>query len=64
MQAGHVNLSLYNLLGQQVATVVNGTMESGRHVVAFNAGDLPSGVYIYRLEADTYVSQRKMMLII
>jgi streptogramin lyase len=62
VQVGHVNLSIYNLLGQRVATLVNGTMESGRHVVAFNAGALPSGVYIYRLEADAFVSQRKMML--
>jgi hypothetical protein len=57
-----VSLRIYNLLGQNVATVTNGLMESGRHVVAFDATALPSGVYIYRLEAGAYVDQKKMML--
>jgi len=57
-----VSLRVYNLLGQNVATVTDGLMESGRHVVAFNATALPSGVYVYRLEAGAYVDQKKMML--
>lgn len=62
--AANVNLTVYNLLGQKVATLINGkTMTSGPHAVAFDAGSLSSGVYIYRLEAGSFVSNKRMTLI-
>jgi len=48
-ETGHVDLSIFNLQGQQVATLVNGLLSAGTHQVAFNAGNLPSGLYLARL---------------
>jgi hypothetical protein len=62
VEAGNVHLAVYNLMGQQVATVVNGEIASGRHTVNFNATNLPSGVYVYRLNVNGFVAEKKMML--
>jgi len=59
----HVNLSVFNLLGQRVATLVNETRSAGMHDVPFDAHRLSSGVFIYRLEADGYVETRQMLLV-
>lgn len=62
--AANVNLTVYNLLGQKVATLINGkTMTSGTHSVTFDASSLSSGVYLYRLEAGSFVSNKRMTLI-
>ncbi|NOZ32845.1 MAG: T9SS type A sorting domain-containing protein [Alphaproteobacteria bacterium] len=58
-----VELSVYNVLGQKVRTLVNKRQAAGRYSVVFRAGDLPSGVYVYRLKAGGRVSQRKMILL-
>ncbi|HSD62646.1 MAG TPA: T9SS type A sorting domain-containing protein, partial [Ignavibacteriaceae bacterium] len=60
---GYVNLKIYNTLGQQVAELVNGIVKAGSHQVTFNAGNLSSGVYYYRIESGNYVSVRKMMIL-
>jgi hypothetical protein len=62
VDAGHVNLMVYNLMGQEVASLVNGQMTSGRHIVSFDAANLPSGVYVYRLNVNGFVSEKKMLL--
>jgi hypothetical protein len=59
----HVKLTVYNILGQEVATLVNGEQEPGRYNVKFDANDLPSGIYFYRLEAGKFIEQKKMILI-
>ena len=59
----HVTLSVFNMLGQQVATLVNGDIEAGYHEAKFDATGLASGVYIYRFTAGSYASARKMLLI-
>ncbi|MBU0690908.1 T9SS type A sorting domain-containing protein [bacterium] len=61
-EAVTVKLGVYNLLGQQVAELVNGTMATGRHSVTFMANDLPSGMYFYHLEAGEFIAQQKMIL--
>jgi hypothetical protein len=61
--AGDVNLSVYNILGQKVSTILDKRMSAGSHVVGFNASSLSSGVYIYRLEAGDVVKQKRMTLI-
>lgn len=62
-EAGEVSLKVYNLLGQEVASLINGRMNAGFQQVSFDASNLASGTYIYRLVAGTNVQTRKMMLI-
>ncbi len=61
--ASHVEISVYNMLGQRMATVVNQNMSAGVHTAQFNAASLSSGVYIYRLQAGDFVQTRRMMLV-
>lgn len=61
--SANVNLTVYNLLGQKVATVLDGFMSAGEYTQSFDASRLSSGVYIYRLEAAGQVMNRKMTLI-
>ena len=62
-QAGDVQLKVYNMLGREVATLVDGRKASGRHEIEFNARDLASGMYFYRLQADNTTITRKMLLV-
>lgn len=62
-ERSNISLSVFNILGEQVATLVNGMKDAGNYQVEFNAVDLPSGMYVYRLEAGNFVSTRKMMLL-
>ena len=64
--AGHVSLKIFDLLGQEVATVVNEFQQAGFHSSQFSIINLPafpSGIYFYRLITDKYSSTRKMVLI-
>jgi hypothetical protein len=58
-----VDLSVYNTLGQKVVTLVNGNRDAGKYSVQFDATDLASGWYIYRLQTESNVMTRKMLLI-
>ncbi|WP_020402125.1 T9SS type A sorting domain-containing protein [Gracilimonas tropica] len=62
-QATNVTLTVYNVLGQQVARLVNGRLAAGQHSVQFDASNLASGMYLYRIEAGTFAQNKKMMLI-
>jgi len=62
-EAGNVKITLYNLLGQQIRTLVNEYKESGVHTINFDASDLNSGMYIYKIEAGSFVQTRKMTLV-
>ncbi len=63
-QAGNVDLRIYDILGQQVATLLNHQpMAAGTHEVQFNASKLASGTYIYRLTAGQNVITKKMVLL-
>ncbi|MBK6765014.1 MAG: choice-of-anchor J domain-containing protein [bacterium] len=62
VEAGNVNISVFNLLGQKVAELVNGRMEAGRHVVAFDAATLSSGLYLYKMDVNGLSFQQKMVL--
>ena len=59
----HVMLTVFNILGQQIATLVEGEREAGYHEVQFDASGLASGVYLYRLTAGTFVEARKFVLV-
>lgn len=62
-QSGNVKLTLFNLLGQKIKTLLNEYKEAGVHILNFNASDLNSGLYIYKLEANGLVRTRKMTLV-
>jgi len=61
--ASNVSLKIYNILGEQVASLVNKVMPAGYHTVTFDASKLASGMYIYRLEAGSFVQVKKMMML-
>ncbi len=66
-KSGHVNLAVYNVAGQKVRTLINARVSAGSHRVTFDGRDdsgreLSTGVYIYRLEAEGKVLQKKMTL--
>jgi hypothetical protein len=62
-EATQVKINLFNMLGEQVATLAEAMYESGYHKITFNASSLPSGTYIYRLESGNFVQVKKMVLI-
>jgi hypothetical protein len=59
---GYVKLAVYNMLGEEVATIVNATQKAGRYEMNFDASGLSSGVYVYRIEAANYTASKKLML--
>jgi hypothetical protein len=66
-EASQVRLAVFNLLGQEVRTLVAGQLPAGRHFVAWDGRDasgqvVGSGLYLYRLQAGDFVSSRKMLL--
>jgi hypothetical protein len=62
-QQGKVSLVVYDILGRAVAQLVNKDLSAGYHKVNFNASQLASGVYFYRIEAGDFVSVKKLMLL-
>ncbi|MEW5842832.1 MAG: T9SS type A sorting domain-containing protein [Bacteroidota bacterium] len=62
-QAGSVKLTVYNMLGQQVANLVNGYKQAGTYSITWNASNLASGIYFYTLQTDSYAISKKMILI-
>ncbi len=62
-EQGPVNLEIYNIVGQKVATLVNANQPVGNYSVKFDAGKLASGIYLYRIITNNYVKTMKMSLI-
>jgi hypothetical protein len=60
--SGNVSLKIYNILGQEVATVFQGFQKAGAYIANFDASKLASGVYLYRLQAGTFALAKKMIL--
>ena len=61
-EKGFVSLKVYDMLGREVADLVNQTRDQGSYTVIFEAADLPSGVYIYSLRVNDFVQNNKMIL--
>jgi len=59
---GHVKLAVYNTLGKEIAVLVDKNMPAGSHTVKWQAEDLSSGVYFYRMTAGDYSATKKMIL--
>lgn len=62
-ELSHVTLKIYNMLGVEIATIVDETKGAGKHKVEFNGSNLGSGVYFYTMKAGNYTQTRKMMII-
>lgn len=63
INSSRVTLKVFNVLGEEVATLVNGqALNAGTHTISFDGSQLSSGVYMYRLEANGVTSTRKMVL--
>lgn len=62
-QAANVTLKVYNMLGQEVRTLVNSFREAGEHSVKFEAKELNSGLYFYKIEAGSFNMVKKMTLL-
>jgi hypothetical protein len=61
--ASHVELSIYNVLGQKVETLVDREMEAGNHIVTWNADPYSTGVYFYRISANDFTETKKMLML-
>ncbi|MGH1363740.1 MAG: T9SS type A sorting domain-containing protein [Calditrichia bacterium] len=62
-QAAEVQLTIYNVLGQEVGTLVDENLSAGTYEVRFEARGLAAGLYFYRIQADRFVETRKMLLV-
>jgi hypothetical protein len=62
-KAGFVKISIYNILGEEIAVLVSENLKPGKYKYIFDAGYLPSGVYFYRLSSGDFIRTKKMVLI-
>jgi aminopeptidase N len=62
-KAGITTLKIYDVLGKEVATLVNEELQAGPHEVTFDASNLPSGVYVYKIQSGEYINSKKMLLL-
>ena len=61
--AGDVTLKVYDMLGTEVAYLVNERQEAGNYSIEFNAAELPSGIYVYRLASGNFMETKKLVLL-
>jgi hypothetical protein len=59
----NVKLTIYNILGQKVATLVDGKQKAGYKIAKWDASSLSSGIYFYRLQAGDFVQTRRMVVL-
>ncbi|MBL1124516.1 MAG: T9SS C-terminal target domain-containing protein, partial [Ignavibacteriae bacterium] len=59
----NVKLSIYNALGEKVAELVNTSLQAGKYQYNWNASGVATGMYIYELRTDNFVSVKKMLLL-
>ena len=62
-QISEVKLIIYNILGKEIAQLVNDKLQPGTYEVTFDGSNLPSGVYFYKITAGNYIDTKKMLLI-
>lgn len=62
-EAGKVSLKVFNILGEEIATLVNDYLEAGNYEIQFNAGNFSSGIYFYKIDSNNYSSVKKMILL-
>jgi len=62
-QTGYAKLSVYNIVGQLVATLIDGQTNAGEHKVTFGAENMPAGIYFYQLNTSTTIERKQMILV-
>ena len=62
-RSGDVTLIIYNLLGEEIARLVDGFQQAGEHTTVWNASNVSSGIYFYRLRAGDFTQTKKMVLL-
>ena len=63
VKKSYVEIIIYNILGQSIATLVSKKMQAGYHEVHFGNYNIPSGIYIYKMQAGNFVEYKKMSLL-
>ncbi|MFA7228908.1 MAG: T9SS type A sorting domain-containing protein, partial [Melioribacteraceae bacterium] len=61
-QNTHVNISVYDILGNKISTLVNQEKAAGSYELSFNADNMPSGVYFYTIQTGSFTQTKKMIL--
>ena len=61
-QSSFVTLKVYDIIGNEVATLVNQNQQAGKYDIRFNASNLSNGVYLYSIKTDNFTSTKKMIL--
>jgi hypothetical protein len=59
----NVNLKVFNILGNDVKTLINEYKPAGKYFIDFNAGNLSSGIYFYQIKTDIFFKMRKMVIL-
>ena len=62
-EEAYVSVEVYSLTGRHVDTIINTNMHAGHHITSYNAGNLGSGVYILRIDAGSFSSSQKLVLV-
>ena len=62
-ETANAKLTVFNVMGEEVATLVNGVMQSGGHTVSWNAANMPTGVYFYQLQSGNFSQTKKLLLV-
>ena len=62
-ESGYVSVKVYNVMGQVVSTLVDGNMDAGYHTLTWNADNMPSGMYLVRVQSGSNVETQKLMLL-
>ncbi len=62
-ETGFVTLKIFDVLGREVATLINEELNAGEHETVFDAVGLSSGIYFYQLKAGNYIEAKKMLLL-
>ena len=62
-KASNVKISIFDILGKEVATLINGKVDAGYHQVEFDGSNFASGLYLYKIEADGFTDVKKMILV-
>jgi hypothetical protein len=63
VQEGNTSLRVYDLLGREVAVLINGRLAAGEHSATWDASRCPSGIYFYRLISGSFIETKKMLLV-